>query len=273
MADFALWGDALSQAMGKKPLEFINAYYENIGRQNIEAVESHPLAHAVAKYFEEQEGDEGQERAIEGSSMKVLEALEIFAQSHKISTDNKQWPKSPSALSRRLNQIRSNLLEGLGIQVTISRTTTTKDKNKSKVNTASIEIRKIPPMSPMPPAEQNHEGKYSKTTGDISSTGDIISPADKIPPVENGQNHAQKSAAGGIGDIGGILPTLMEEQQTKTTEAYTGNECNNSLQSSSSGEPNSIYRLGHSDTFACHNCKQKGDKWFMQTHYCKKADD
>ena len=31
-----------------------------------------------------------------------------------------------------------------------------------------------------------------------------------------------------------------------------------------------IYRLGHSDTFACHNCKNKGDKWFMQQHDCRR---
>jgi hypothetical protein len=32
-----------------------------------------------------------------------------------------------------------------------------------------------------------------------------------------------------------------------------------------------IYRLGHSDLFACKNCNVKGDKWFMLTHpkYCK----
>jgi hypothetical protein len=29
-----------------------------------------------------------------------------------------------------------------------------------------------------------------------------------------------------------------------------------------------IYRLGHSDTFACHSCEKKGDKWFMQQHNC-----
>jgi hypothetical protein len=29
-----------------------------------------------------------------------------------------------------------------------------------------------------------------------------------------------------------------------------------------------IYRLGHTDMFACHNCKNKGDKWFMQKHLC-----
>lgn len=139
MADFASWGEAISQAMGNEPLAFLNAYYDNIGRQNIETVESHLLAHTIAKYFEEQE-DEVQERVLEGFPMEVLEA---FAQGHKINTDNKQWPKCPSALSRRLNQIRSNLLEGLGIEVTISRKTII--KNKSKANTAYIEIRKIPP--------------------------------------------------------------------------------------------------------------------------------
>jgi hypothetical protein len=30
--------------------------------------------------------------------------------------------------------------------------------------------------------------------------------------------------------------------------------------------PDSIYRLGHSDLFACKNCKAKGDKWFMMKH-------
>ena len=33
-------------------------------------------------------------------------------------------------------------------------------------------------------------------------------------------------------------------------------------------ETSTIYRLGHSDTFACKNCKQKGDRWFMQKHLC-----
>ena len=30
--------------------------------------------------------------------------------------------------------------------------------------------------------------------------------------------------------------------------------------------PNSIYRIGHSDRWACNNCNVKGDKWFMLTH-------
>jgi hypothetical protein len=33
--------------------------------------------------------------------------------------------------------------------------------------------------------------------------------------------------------------------------------------------PESIYRLGHSDNWACKNCILKGDKWFMQQHPCR----
>jgi hypothetical protein len=65
-----------------------------------------------------------------------------------------------------------------------------------------------------------------------------------------------------------LLHYHIEGQQRKAANAEAGNESNNSLPSYS-GESNSIYRLGHSDTFACHNCKQKGDKWFMRKHWCR----
>jgi rubrerythrin len=31
----------------------------------------------------------------------------------------------------------------------------------------------------------------------------------------------------------------------------------------------SIYRIEHSDNWACKSCRQKGDKWFMQQHICR----
>ena len=54
-----------------------------------------------------------------------------------------------------------------------------------KANTSYIKIRRLSPVSPIPPADQNHEKNCQKTTGDISSTGDIIFPANKIPPAQN----------------------------------------------------------------------------------------
>jgi hypothetical protein len=127
-------------------------------------------------------------------------------------------------------------------------------------------------MSPMPPVNQNHEGYLDKTAGGISSTGDMMPPTNVMPPTEDYQNHAQKSEIGDTGGIGGILPTHIEGQQRKAANAEAGNESNNSLPSCS-GDSNSIYRLGYSDTFACHDCKQKGDKWFMQKHVCRGAND
>ena len=37
MADFTAWGEAIARAMRYMPMEFVNAYNENIGRQNVEA--------------------------------------------------------------------------------------------------------------------------------------------------------------------------------------------------------------------------------------------
>jgi hypothetical protein len=31
-----------------------------------------------------------------------------------------------------------------------------------------------------------------------------------------------------------------------------------------------IFRLGRSDIFGCHNCKQRGDMSYMETHYCSR---
>jgi hypothetical protein len=51
MADFALWGEAIARALGFNDLAFIQAYYDNIGKQNIEAIEANPLGQAIAKFF------------------------------------------------------------------------------------------------------------------------------------------------------------------------------------------------------------------------------
>jgi hypothetical protein len=104
----------------------------------------------------------------EGQPAKLLDELELVAQRHKINTNHKSWPKEVRWLTRRLNQIRSNLLEGLGIEVQIKRLTDT-SKGRSKANTSSIVIRKMIPMTPI---EQNHA--QNTDIGDIGQIGDIL---------------------------------------------------------------------------------------------------
>jgi hypothetical protein len=51
MADFAEWSEAIARALGYKPLEFLNSYFENIGEQNIEIIEAIPFADAISKFL------------------------------------------------------------------------------------------------------------------------------------------------------------------------------------------------------------------------------
>lgn len=138
MTDFALWGEALARAMGYEDMEVINAYFNNIGRQNIEAIEAHPLSLAIINLIGSFESKG--ETAWQGSPGELLDLLDGMA-SQKIRNQH-LWPKAPNALVRKLNTIKSNLLEGLGFSVTISRITTGKNKN-----TSTIRIEKISPTT------------------------------------------------------------------------------------------------------------------------------
>ena len=52
MADFAIWGEAIARAMEYHDMKFLNAYYENIGKQNIEAVESNILGQTILRFID-----------------------------------------------------------------------------------------------------------------------------------------------------------------------------------------------------------------------------
>jgi hypothetical protein len=170
MADFAVWGEAISRAMGYKKLEFINAYYDNIGRQNIEAIENHPLSQAIMKYFESNPHVGG----LLAYPKRILEILEMTALEHGIDTNQRLWPRNVNWLTKRLNQISSNLLEGLGIEVTVTRTTAAKHSPPGgKYNMSSVKLRKISPVSPVSPGSNNLEGVQEQSTGQTGDTGDI----------------------------------------------------------------------------------------------------
>jgi hypothetical protein len=180
MADFALWGEAIARAMGYKELEFIKAYYDNIGKQNIEAVENHPLGQAIAKFFEKEVEDSSQ-GFWQGSPAELLEQLEKIAQESKINTNLKSWPKEVRWLTRWLNQIRSNLLEGLGIEVIIDRLSSTREEEEKK-NTSYLKIRKITPLSPLSPPGQNHGQNQDQNGGDILASGQNGSTGHEMTP-------------------------------------------------------------------------------------------
>ena len=109
MADFAKWGEAISRAMGYKPERFLQAYYKNINFQNDEAIEANPTGKAVLVFMAEK-GE------WIGTPAELYEALYSIAVLEKMDK-SKLWPKAPNILTRRLNEIKTNLLEkGISIE-------------------------------------------------------------------------------------------------------------------------------------------------------------
>jgi hypothetical protein len=175
MADFAEWGEAIARAMGYKPLQFLNAYFENIKKQNIEIVESNPFAEAISKF------QDYNVMSWISSPQIFIQNLTYFADTNSI--DSSKFPKNPNTVSRRLNKIKSNLREGLGIEIKVERVGACKG-NEKFVNTAVIKIRTISPLSPETPLSPGNEGqeqaqareKEDKTefSGDNGDNGDIM---------------------------------------------------------------------------------------------------
>ena len=108
MADFTRWGYAIAEVLGIGGDKFLEAYLNNQNNANIEALESHPVGFAMYKFMEDK-------TVWSGSATKLLSELEIVAGFEKIDTTNSNWAKTPNVLSRRLNEIKSNLLD-VGIE-------------------------------------------------------------------------------------------------------------------------------------------------------------
>lgn len=107
MADFALWGYAITEAIGRDGEEFICAYNKNLNKQTMEVLYEHPTASSILVFMEDRE-------KWEGTASLLLTELHFLAD--KDSTHRK-LPESANALSRSLAQVRTSLEEG-GIRFT-----------------------------------------------------------------------------------------------------------------------------------------------------------
>ncbi|WP_088186818.1 hypothetical protein [Desulfosporosinus sp. FKA] len=102
MADFARWGYAIAEVLGIGGSKFIKAYKKNQSKANEEAVAAHPVAEAIDAMMRKRS-------QWAGTTTELLTTLEFIADKEKINTRHGLWPKSASILSRRLNEIKSNL--------------------------------------------------------------------------------------------------------------------------------------------------------------------
>ncbi len=105
MADFTEWGYRFAEALGWTGKNFLAAYSENVARQAEESVQSNVAIDVLIQYL-----NGFQTPDWEGTASQLLTTLTMMATEGKVvSTRQKAWPKSPTALSRLLNDFREPL--------------------------------------------------------------------------------------------------------------------------------------------------------------------
>ena len=164
MADFAEIGEITSRCMGYANNEFLDAYYRNIQLQAEEAIEAHPIGTAVVILMEDK---------VEwiGTATGLLAKLEDVAAQHRINIHDKIWPKTPNWLSRRINEVKTNLREK---GITIEKDTSDNSNKrliirKTQKNTENCKISTIPPVST---ANESHAQHQVDSAVDIEDVKD-----------------------------------------------------------------------------------------------------
>ena len=122
MADFALWGCAIAEAMCFTKEAFLEAYFGSIDSQNDEVLGEHVETELLRDFMEEKE-------EWSGTPSKLLESFRAIARTSGVAESD--LPKRANVLSRNLNTLKTNL-EERGLKIT---------KNKGTKRT--ITIRKI----------------------------------------------------------------------------------------------------------------------------------
>ncbi len=116
LADFVIWGETISRALGNEDNAFLEAWKLKVENQNLIVINNNTLAQLLIGYvFERLEID------FEIEPQQLLNDLKIYAINHGISYD-KYLPQNPSWLSRHINSICNDLVEaGLVIDPDIRR--------------------------------------------------------------------------------------------------------------------------------------------------------
>jgi hypothetical protein len=197
MADFSIWGEVIAMYMGYKENEFLNTCYNNIGFQNIEVIESNPLAFAIKKIVEGSY-DISTSIIFEGTPLELLEKLNQIAGVEKINNNDRLWPKDKKWVVKRINIIKTNLQKGLGIKISIDRDT--------KNNTSIIKI------------EKNNSGisgehKVTPENEGLSPYFDSLSPvSNELSPEENQDLSTKSNNSGDTGYTGDKSDYIMEDK-------------------------------------------------------------
>ncbi len=195
MADFCEWGSAIAIALGYSQEEFLNVYYGNLKTQNNEALYADPIASVILKFMEDQ--DEWT-----GTPSNLLTELKRIAEVINVDTKERGFPKVANNLTKRLNQLETNLSEvGIhfersgGVQriITIRKTS---EITVSTVNTAK-QVKPEPSVfddaddedGDLPSLSENNMPNWRKSNPEKDKYGTVLGGYPGFEePVENFNN-------------------------------------------------------------------------------------
>ncbi|MGC2575427.1 MAG: hypothetical protein WA364_28300 [Candidatus Nitrosopolaris sp.] len=139
MADFSFWGEAAARVMGYKPMEFLNAYSENLRNQSRDAVNFNALADIMRNICDEELADKHEvEYTLPDLLTKVRATgfeIGIELDPHKTKFS---WAKTPQSLSEEVMRLAAVIQDSYGYK--IERYTDHVGKNGRKKNTSVIRI-------------------------------------------------------------------------------------------------------------------------------------
>lgn len=107
MADFTLWGCAITEALGISHDKFLIAYNQNISSQEQEVVRSLEVGYVLEDYLNTRLSKSGS--SVTFTPMKLYNALVDHADTLRIDTKSQSFPKDHKALGRKLNELIPNL--------------------------------------------------------------------------------------------------------------------------------------------------------------------
>ena len=223
MADFEEYAEIIARCMGYPEDEFLRVYQDNIGVQIDEAIQASPLSMAVVELMtDEIIKDEKTEEEI---GIKPKEPLTMTPTDLHIELENiavtklnlsvskiKSWPKSSNQLSRRLNEIKTNLREK-GIVV---------ERYKDEKSIRKIKICRVSSTSPYRQEPQNQPQNPNKFLDDTFDDRNNVSSNNNI------ENQAQNNDFGRYDSIDDTLHIKVREHlmKEKSLQCHHKN-CNN----------------------------------------------
>ena len=174
MADFARWGYAITEALGRDGSEFLKDYQSNIDRQNEEVIQNNTLAQSVFMLLKDKDEWDG---TIKEAWEELHEQVNPDGDKSFLKHDY-SFPKTPRTLRKHLERIKTNLLD-YGISFHLGERTERgyeiffcKNSNFNSFSTFASKINKNNEFNPEANMNEMNKAEFSSSDNALKTSAD-----------------------------------------------------------------------------------------------------